>query len=203
VPYGAIRQRVTPPVVPNRGGTVLHISVLVGNPKPESRTRAVAEALAAAIAEPFGTTAVRSIDLATVSDLLFTWPSDIVDELTTAVASADLTVVASPTYKATYTGMLKAFLDRYPGNALASVLAVPVMTGASDLHGLAVETALRSLLVELGASIPTRGMYFVTNDMSQLDEHVASWVRQNGPSLRQILALRDASTRYSAPDQET
>ena len=46
------------------------------------------------------------------------------------VSSADLLVVAQPTYKATYTGLLKLFLDQLPGDGLRGVTAVPLMLGA-------------------------------------------------------------------------
>ena len=45
-------------------------------------------------------------------------------------------IVASPTYKATYTGLLKLFLDRIAGGALAGVTAVPVMLGGHWRHSL-------------------------------------------------------------------
>ena len=44
--------------------------------------------------------------------------------------SADLVVVASPTYKATYTGLLKLFLDRFAGGTGLRGVAVPLMLGA-------------------------------------------------------------------------
>jgi FMN reductase len=53
------------------------------------------------------------------------------------VAASRLLVVASPTYKATCTGLLKAFLDRFPHQGLAGVTAVPLMLGASHAHALA------------------------------------------------------------------
>ena len=54
--------------------------------------------------------------------------------LTAEVAAADIAVFASPTYKAAYTGLLKAFLDRYGSNGLAGTIAVPVMTGGWAGH---------------------------------------------------------------------
>ena len=59
--------------------------------------------------------------------------------LTAEVAADDIVIFASPTYKASYTGMLKAFLDRYGSNGLAGTIAVPVMTGGWAGHSLAVE----------------------------------------------------------------
>ena len=85
---------------------------------------------------------------------------------------------ASPTYKAAYTGLLKAFLDRYPSEGLAGVTAVPVMTGGSPEHAMAVDSTLRPVLVELGASLPTPGLFFVMTQMPQLEAVVDQWAEK-------------------------
>jgi FMN reductase len=69
---------------------------------------------------------------------------------------ADL-LVASPTYKGTYTGLLKVFLDQMPHQALAGTAAFPLLVMRLPQHALAVEVHLRPLLVELGANLPTPG----------------------------------------------
>ncbi|MFF5083170.1 NADPH-dependent FMN reductase [Actinoplanes sp. NPDC000266] len=156
----------------------MKITVLVGNPKPLSRTRSAAEA----VADLFGAESGEDrlvVDLADYAGRLFTWPEPEIDELTARVAGSDLLIVASPTYKATYTGLLKAFLDRYGSNGLAGVTAVPVMTGAAPDHALAVEAYLRPLLVELGASVPTRGLYMVMSRMDALADIVEEWGKAN------------------------
>ncbi|MFG1997139.1 NADPH-dependent FMN reductase [Actinoplanes sp. NPDC048988] len=152
----------------------MKITVLVGNPKPLSRTRLTADAVAGL----FGG-ADRVVDLADYAGRLFTWPEPEIDELVARVAASDLLIVASPTYKATYTGLLKAFLDRYGSNGLAGVTAIPVMTGAAPDHALAVEAYLRPLLVELGASVPTRGLYMVMSRMDSLTDVVEEWGKAN------------------------
>ena len=116
------------------------IVVLVGNPQPVSRTRLVAEELAGQLASRSGAHIEPTIDLADVADQLFRFPSVEVDDLLARVARADVVIVASPTYKASYTGLLKAFLDRYPTNGLAAVTAIPLLTIGSPAHTLAVRT---------------------------------------------------------------
>jgi FMN reductase len=130
------------------------VAVVVGNPKPVSRTYEAALTLA----ERLGG-ADLVIDLADHTGELFDWSSSTVDELVEEVAASEVVIVASPTYKATYTGLLKVFLDRFPHQGLAGVTAVPLMLGASHAHALAPEHGLRPVLVELGASVPTRGLY--------------------------------------------
>lgn len=166
----------------------MRITVLAGNPKPRSRTLRVATAVADALAKAAGVTLDhRVIDLATCASALFDPESAAVSGLTAEVAASRLLVVASPTYKATYTGMLKAFLDRYGSNGLAGVVAVPVMTAAAAEHALAVEAYLRPLLVELGATVPARGMFITEAQLPELDAAVTRWTAHAVPLIQRAL----------------
>ena len=159
------------------------ISVIVGNPKPASRTRRIAEELAAGIAALTGAELLPTVDLIDHADELFRWPSEPLDALGEQLATSTLAVIATPTYKASYTGLLKAFLDRYPAQGLAGLVAIPVFTTASDEHALAVEFTLRPLLVELGASVPTRGLAFPTPRFDRRSEILDAWLATEGSAL--------------------
>ena len=151
------------------------IAVVTGNPKPASRTHAVALAVAGALAKELAGSRDASSS---------TWPARAppvrlgrqeLTELTARVAAADVAIFASPTYKATYTGLLKAFLDRYGNNGLACLTAIPVMTGGWPGHLLAVEVHLRPVLVELGATVPARGLYVTEPELADLPAAVGKW----------------------------
>jgi FMN reductase len=135
------------------------VAVVVGNPKPRSRTYDSALVLADRLGG-----ADLVVDLADHASELFDWGSETVRDLVEQVAGSLVVVVASPTYKATYTGLLKAFLDRFPHQGLGGVTAVPLMLGGSPAHTLAIEHGLRPLLVELGASVPTGGLYVLDSE---------------------------------------
>ncbi len=167
----------------------MEVTVVVGNPKPRSRTREIAEGVAERVIARTGGHLAETIDLADVSDAIFRWPDEAMAALNERLAATDVAIIASPTYKAAYTGLLKAFLDRYASNGLAGVTAIPVMTGAGPEHALAVESTLRPLLVELGASVPTRGLYFVMSQMDQKAALLDEWAAQNlgdGTVLRHV-----------------
>jgi FMN reductase len=149
----------------------MRIAVVTGNPKPASRTHGVA----LAVADALGAVPAVVVDLAEYAPRLFDWADAELSSLTASVASADVAIFASPTYKAAYTGMLKAFLDRYGSNGLAGVVAVPVMTGGWAGHSLAVEVHLRPVLVELGATVPARGLYVTEPELPDLDAAVSKW----------------------------
>jgi FMN reductase len=154
----------------------MRIAVVVGNPKPASRTLRVALAAADVVATVVDETSDRLVvDLAEYGADLLDWKSERSTRLCAEVAACELIVVASPTYKATYTGLLKVFFDRYGNRALDGRVAVPVMTGASLVHALAPETHLRPVLVELGAVTPSRALYVTESDMSDLAPVLGAW----------------------------
>ena len=133
------------------------------------------------------------VDLAEHAPRLFDASDAGLSQLSAAVAAADIAVFASPTYKASCTGMLQAFLDRYGGNGLAGTLAVPVMTGGWAGHALAVEVRLRPVLAELGATVPARGLYVTEPELTDVDAAVAGWAATAVPLIRGVLAGYEAS----------
>jgi FMN reductase len=170
----------------------MRIAVVTGNPKPASRTHGVALAVAMELAAGLAADLTREeprpvIDLAEHAASLFDWSDAELSRLTAEVAAADVAVFASPTYKAAYTGMLKAFLDRYGSNGLAGTVAVPVMTGGWPGHLLAVEVHLRPVLVELGATVPARGLYVTEPEFADLEAAVAGWAEAAVPLIRRAL----------------
>ncbi len=134
----------------------IRTAVVVGNPKPESRTLSAAMHVAR---ELTGAAPDLVVDLATLGTSLLDWHSEAVTDLVGQVGGADLVIVASPTYKGTYTGLLKVFLDRFAGGTGLRGLAVPMLLGAGPAHALAPELTLRPVLTELGATVPGRGLY--------------------------------------------
>lgn len=107
--------------------------VLVGNPRGGSRTHLAAVAAAEAVGRRIGhETAPEVVDLSAIGPHLFApGPSPTVEVALELVAGAQVLLVASPTYKATYTGLLKAFLDRLPGGALTGTVALPLLVMGS------------------------------------------------------------------------
>lgn len=67
------------------------------------------------------------------------------------VAQAEVVLVATPIYKAAYSGLLKAFLDLLPQDGLRHKIVLPLATGGSAGHLLALDYALKPVLGALGA----------------------------------------------------
>lgn len=174
----------------------IKIVTLVGNPKPASKTLDVGREIAGQIVKKLAEKSVQSqselVDIATLGAGLLDWGSKEVAEVVERTLAADLLIVATPTYKATYTGLLKLFLDRIQQNALLGHTAIPVMVAATPLHGLAGETHLRPLLVELGASCPTRAFFILESQLEELPSIVAKWLETYGAVLMAPLSVQAA-----------
>lgn len=137
--------------------THARVAVVVGNPRPASRTLAAATYVARELAgEPD-----LVVDLAVLGPALLDWSDPTVSALVDEVGAADLVVVASPTYKGACTGLLKLFLDRFASGPAGGLpwIAVPLMLGAAPGHALAPELTLRPVLTEIGAIVPVPGLY--------------------------------------------
>jgi FMN reductase len=65
------------------------------------------------------------------------------------IEQASAVVIATPVYKAAYSGILKAFLDLLPQFGLTGKLVLPLATGGSQSHMLALDYALRPVLSSL------------------------------------------------------
>lgn len=77
----------------------------------------------------------------------------------TQVAQTRAVIIATPVYKAAYTGILKAFLDLLPQRGLGDKVVLPIATGGSPAHLLVIDYALKPVLSALGAQNILNGLY--------------------------------------------
>ncbi|WP_028472844.1 NAD(P)H-dependent oxidoreductase [Nocardioides alkalitolerans] len=159
------------------------VVVVVGNPKPRSRTYVAATWLAEQVA---GGPPAGVVDLADLGAGLLDWGSAEVAAAVELVSGADVVIVASPTYKGTYTGLLKLFLDRFPTSGLHGVVAVPLLLGAGPAHALA-PASLAAVLTEIGADVVTRGLYVID---TQHDDPAAydAWLTLHRPLIATLVS---------------
>jgi len=129
-----------------------------GSPRSPSKSKRLAELMLRALGGKGCET--RLIDLATLpADALLARGTAVdVNSAIAAVGDARIVVAATPTYRALYTGLLKAFFDLMPPSHLTGKLCVPAQTGASPIHFLAVEYGLRPLFMSLDG-VPLAGVY--------------------------------------------
>ena len=85
-------------------------------------------------------------------DLLYArFDSPALKTLTEQLKEADGLIVATPIYKASFSGALKTLLDLLPERALDGKVVLPLATGGTVAHLLAVDYALKPVLNALKA----------------------------------------------------
>lgn len=137
--------------------TILSISA---SPQPVSSTHSLVTHVnrrLAAAGHTVTTLPVRTLPAASLLTADVTHPALI--DAVGAVRDADALVVATPVYQSSYSGLLKVFLDLLPQFALRGKTVLPLATGGSPAHVLAVDYALRPLLSSLGAAHVTPGWF--------------------------------------------
>jgi len=122
------------------------------------------------------------------------------------VEQADAIVIGTPVYKAAYSGILKAFLDLLPQDGFAGKLVLPLATGGSQSHMLALDYALRPVLSALGArhvlpsiyATDAQVVWTAENDLN-IDADIAKRLHDGVDNLSASLnALRDS--RFNEAD---
>ena len=151
------------------------VTVVVGNPRPASRTFGAARRLGERLAAECGT-GLRCFDLAELGAALLEPGAPAVRAVVEAVRGSPVTVLASPTYKATYTGILKLFADQVGTGEMGGALGVPMMVAGTAHHALALDVHLRPLMVEIGFSSPGPGLLLLESDLGAIDDRVDDWL---------------------------
>lgn len=149
------------------------VVVLAGSPSARSKTASVLGRIALRLVDRghrVRTVVVRELPPAALLGADTTDPA--VAEVVAVIADAQGLVVASPVYKAAYTGLLKALLDLLPQHALAGKAVLPLVTGGTPAHVLALDYALRPVLSSMGAHVG-QGYFLLDQHINQDGEHVS------------------------------
>ncbi|ERK72799.1 FMN reductase [Leifsonia aquatica] len=150
-----------------------HVPTVVGvsgSPTHPSRTTVLVDEVARSFAEAIGGSH-RTIELAPLLGQLGAGPfrshlgPEVVEALE-AVEAADVIVVGSPAYRATYTGLFKLFFDHIGQYALVDKPIVLTATGGSDRHALLVEHQMRPLFGFFQSLTLPLGIYAAESDFA-------------------------------------
>lgn len=148
-----------------------------GSPSRSSRTRTVASA---ALDLAGGGELVDLAELDPAALLGLASDPD-VDRVRDLVAASRILVVATPVHRATYSALAKAIFDLQAPGALTNTVVIPVATGDSPEHRLAIDHGIRPLVASLGGWTTPTGVYALRGDVDGdgfLSEEVAWDVRR-------------------------
>ena len=151
---------------------VLRIAVVTGGLSEESATNRLGEEIVRALRVRAGadteldvsTISVRQLAPQVASASLSGFANGGLADAYATIGQADAVIALSPTFKASYTGLFKAFWDATEDGLLAGVPVVIAATGGSERHSLMTETAMRPLFAYLGALVMPTAIYAATAD---------------------------------------
>jgi FMN reductase len=107
-------------------------------------------------------------------------------EATALFEGADGVVIGTPVYKAAYSGLLKSLLDLLPQYALTGKTVLPLATGGSTAHVLAIDYALRPVLSSMGASHIVPGWFTLDKDVTLGDDGTPAIAPAAARALEQV-----------------
>ncbi|MFE0630741.1 NADPH-dependent FMN reductase [Streptomyces sp. NPDC058864] len=112
---------------------------------------------------------------------------------------ADGVVIGTPVYKAAYSGLLKSLLDLLPQFALADKTVLPLATGGTTAHVLAIDYALRPVLSSMGAAHIVPGWFTLDRDLTVADDGTLTVAPATAEALTQVTDRFSAALGGRAP----
>jgi FMN reductase len=136
------------------------VVTISGSPAAPSRTHALATHVGESLAaRGFEVASINVRDLPAEDLLHARADSPALRQPLGLVERARGVVVVTPVYKASFTGVLKTFLDLLPQFGLAGKVVLPLATGGALAHVLAIDYGLRPVLSALGSAHVVGGLF--------------------------------------------
>lgn len=108
------------------------------------------------------------------------------DRVLAAIEQADALVVATPVYKAAYTGLLKHLFDLVEPKLLEGRPVILAATGGSDRHALVIEHHLRPLFAFFRAHAMPTGIYATNADYTAEGDLTEAMIGRIAPAVDQL-----------------
>lgn len=147
------------------------IVVLSGSPSEFSGSEQVLKLLTSILErENYSVTFISVKEIDPLVLMSGDYKSPVVHQIADKLQKAKGVIVGSPVYKASYSGVLKALFDILPQDVLEDTIVLPVMTGGSPAHLLAIDYALKPLIhIVKGQSL--KGLYYLDKQIDKYQEN--------------------------------
>lgn len=161
------------------------VTGITGAPSHQSRTGVLVDRALHLFREAGCETHIVTVAELPPGALLHREPAMELQEALEKVSEADIVVLGSPVYKASFTGAFKCFVDNLPRRGLAGKVVLPVMVGGTPSHMLAIDHAMCPLISSEGGVSTSRGIYALEDQIrgnhitDELDARLVSAVAES------------------------
>lgn len=148
-----------------------HIVILSGSPKKNSRLNGMIQ-YAKEYAENKSETAeiLHIIDLPAQVLIEGLYQDQALQAFHECINKAKKIIVATQVYKASFTGVLKTYLDLIPPKGFKGKDILPIVLGGSLAHYLMLDNSLKPVLASLEPDNIRRGVYTIEQDVKWVKE---------------------------------
>jgi FMN reductase len=177
------------------------VTVITGSATRPSRTLGLASVVTRQLeAEGFAVNVLHVRDLPAEALLHARFDDPAIKAAAKLVEDSDGIVVASPVYKAAYSGVLKTFLDLLPQFGLRGKTVLPLLTGGSIAHVLALDYGLRPVLQSLDPRLVVSGLFVLDKLITLSSDGSVAIDAEIAPRLEAVTkTFIDAIERLPAP----
>ena len=126
-----------------------------------------------------------------LTDMMITHvASRAVQDAIDTVLTADGLIAASPTYKASYSGLFKMFFDALDEGVLDGMPVVLAATGGTPRHSLVLTQAMLPLFHYLKAVVAPLGVFAATADWGDSDARLSARIEAAAREFAELVAER-------------
>ncbi|MCF2940456.1 NADPH-dependent FMN reductase [Paenibacillus alkaliterrae] len=158
------------------------IVIISGSPNASSRLNGVTQFVQQQLSiHKLSTVLIEVVSLPAEDLIHARFNSPAILEANALVEKAEAVIIASPVYKASYTGVLKTYLDLLPQKGLDGKIIAPLFIGGTIAHLLSIDYSLKPVLASMGAKLYVSGVYAVDSQIN----------RTQGPNEEPVFELNE------------
>ncbi|MBB6633669.1 NADPH-dependent FMN reductase [Cohnella thailandensis] len=151
------------------------VVILIGSPSAKSRLNGVVDRIASRLGTSDLEVSVISVrDLPAEDLLLANFGSEAIQAANKVVAEADAVVIATPVYKASFPGVLKAYIDLLPQKGLENKIVLPIAIGGTIAHLLSIDFAMKPVLSTMAPRNILAGVFVIDSQVTWNDDGTAT-----------------------------
>lgn len=183
------------------------IVIISGSPNAGSRLNGMIQHVQQRLASHgFSTETITVVNLPADDLIQANFASEAILAANKLVDEASAVIIASPVYKASYTGVLKAYIDLLPQKGFDGKIIAPLFIGGTMAHLLSIDYSLKPVLASMGAKHYVSSVYAIDSMITryqepdsapvfELDEELVQRLNATADELVQEITLRSTVSK--------